>query len=45
MEVEAAMELQPERHLDESGVHRDQVYTIYVGGTFGFAPGLPKFAF
>ena len=41
MEVEAAMELQ--RHLDESGVH--QVYTIYVGGTFGFAPGLPKFAF
>ena len=41
MEVEAAMELQ--RHLDISGVH--QVYTIYVGGTFGFAPGLPKFAF
>ena len=29
--------------LDESGVH--QVYTIYVGGTFGFAPGLLKFAF
>ena len=41
MEVEAAMELQ--RHLDESGVH--QVYTIYVGMTSRFAPGLPKFAF
>ena len=38
---EAAMELQ--RHLDESGVH--QVYTIYVGGTFGFAADLPKFTF
>ena len=36
MEVEATMELQ--RHLDESGVH--QVYTIYVGGIFGFGPGL-----
>ncbi len=30
-------------HLDESGMH--QVYTIYVGGILGFAPGLPKFAF
>jgi hypothetical protein len=36
MEVEAAMELRRQRHLDETGVQ--QVHTIYAWGFFGFAP-------